>query len=92
MPRKPQGWRDEEYDRAVAEKDLLYQTSLQKKTRAAQEAYKNKRREVVSWQDKRNVDLKRNGNSRKQTSGKEILSKSQHAKEMFFSYIILLQR
>ena len=31
-PRMPHGWRDEEYDRAVAEKDLLYPTS-----RAAQE-------------------------------------------------------
>ena len=31
-PRKPHGWRNEEYDRAVAEKDLLYQTSLKKRT------------------------------------------------------------
>ncbi|MDC7123903.1 hypothetical protein OMK64_20430 [Cellulomonas fimi] len=41
------GWRDEEYDKAVAEKNLLYQKNVQRNTRATKEAFQNKRREVV---------------------------------------------
>lgn len=47
QPPRQCGWRDDEYDRAVAEKKNAYQKSLQLKTRAAKEAFKTKRREVV---------------------------------------------
>ena len=40
-------WRDEEYDKAVAEKNLLYQKNVQRNTRATKEAFQNKRREFV---------------------------------------------
>ena len=40
------GWRDDEYDRAIAEKEKAYQKYIQRNTRSNYEEYKNKRREA----------------------------------------------
>lgn len=45
QPRR-NGWRDEEYDRAVAAKDQAYRKYLQRYTRASREEYRAKRREA----------------------------------------------
>uniref|UniRef100_T1GGE5 Uncharacterized protein n=1 Tax=Megaselia scalaris TaxID=36166 RepID=T1GGE5_MEGSC len=45
-PQRPSSWRNGEYDKAVAEKDLLYQND-QRNTRTTKEAFQNKRSEVV---------------------------------------------
>uniref|UniRef100_T1GIB2 Uncharacterized protein n=1 Tax=Megaselia scalaris TaxID=36166 RepID=T1GIB2_MEGSC len=46
-PPKPwKCWRDKEYDKAVVEKDLLYQETIQRNTRSTKE-YQNKGMEVV---------------------------------------------
>ncbi len=40
------GWRDDEYDRAIAEKEKAYQKYIQRNTRSNCEEYRNKRREA----------------------------------------------
>lgn len=46
-PQRPLGWRDEEYEKTVVEKDLFFKKNVERNTIPMKEAFQKKKREVV---------------------------------------------
>lgn len=77
---RPKGWRDEEYDRAVAKKEEAYRVYIARNTRSNKENYHQKRREATKLyrQKKRRFD-------KEEVQNLEILRDKNQARKFYQS-------